>query len=34
MFSKEELEMIAAIKGLGIECTDEEALNTYLEMTE
>lgn len=34
MFSKEEMEMIAIIRELGIECTDEEALDTYIEICE
>lgn len=34
MFSKDELEMIKAIWDLGIECSEEEALDTYLEICE
>lgn len=34
MFSKDELEIIKAIWGLGVKCSEEEALETYMEIVE
>lgn len=32
MYSKEEMEMIHTIWDLGIDCSEEEALETYIEI--